>query len=147
MSIFEQDRLRLFASVNFLMRRFLLAEDEYSPAQGRAAFNPLDFNILRQVEAFPGTRATDMAEALHVAPTTLQSGIDRLVRKGLIAKSSHPEDSRARAHRLTETGAELRAAIHNQDMMNMEAILATLSAEERSEILRLMDKVVEGLEG
>jgi len=144
MSISDAELLRLFNAVSFLMRRFLLEDGADSPAQGQAAFNPIDFNILRHIDAFPGTRAKDMSEALKVAPTTLQSGIDRLVRKGMIAKSPHPDDSRARAHMLTDEGTNLRGAIHAQDMANMEAILATLDRDERAQLLTLMDKIAQG---
>lgn len=139
--------LRLFGAVNALLRTFLVAEGEFPPAEGKARFNPLDFNLLRDLEAHPGTRATDVAARLRVSPTTLQSALDRLVRRGLVAKTVHPDSARARALTLTEAGQALRAAIHAQDMTNMRALLATLAPDERDTVVELLEKAVRGLGG
>ena len=147
MSSDSPQEIRLAAAINYLMRFFLLEENDFPPAQGRTKFNPLDFNIIRFIAAHPGCIATDIVRDLRVGPTTLQSALDRLVRKGVLLRTVHRGDARARALELSGEGESLFEAITEQDNTNMRAVLATLDADERRTFLELADKVVEGLGG
>ena len=108
-------------------------------------YNPIDFQTLRFVDAHPGCRGTDAAKALGVAPTTVQSSLDRLIRNGLIDRKPHAVSKRAKAHYLTEEGLSVRKAIHRQDISNMETMLSVLSPDERASVINALDKVVANL--
>ena len=131
----------LHGYINALLNLFLVNEQSFPSAQGRMRYNPLDFQTLRHVSARPDCRGAEIAKALSVAPTTVQSALDRLIRKGFISRADHPEDSRGKIHRLTQDGAALTAAIKQQDMDNMAFLLGALSEAEREEMLRMMSKV------
>ena len=127
------------------MQTFLVDSHRFPTAEGRTRYNPVDFTLLRELDRTPGCRATDIVARTGVAPTTLQSSLDRLVRAGLVAKDPHPDSARARALSLTEEGRDLRAAIHRQDLRNMAAILEGLDPEERAEFVRLARKATDAL--
>jgi len=135
------DAERLHTYINAMLNAFLVDEQVFPSAQGRMRYNPLDFQTLRYVDAHPDCRGNEVAKALGVAVTTQQSALDRLIRQGLIERRDHPEDGRAKAHRLTGQGASLRAAIKAQDMANMEFLLESLSPEEREAMLTILGKI------
>ena len=126
-------------SVNTLLGAYLLRD-----ADGHARalpYNPLDYQVLRFVGGHPRARATDIAASVRVSATTMQSALDRLVRKGLLSKSRSETDGRARLYALSDEGERVRADIRAQDVRNMEAILATLPDDEADTLARLLAKV------
>lgn len=132
---------RLLDSVGALLGLFVVNEERFPSAEGQMRYNPIDFQTLRFLENNPNSKGVDIARAIGVAPTTLQSALDRLIRNGLVARQNHPDSKRAKAHNLTTTGRKVRAAIHRQDMANMNVMLEALSPSERKEIVRLIEKV------
>ncbi|MEM0985511.1 MAG: MarR family winged helix-turn-helix transcriptional regulator [Pseudomonadota bacterium] len=136
---------RLLESVGTLLGLFTVNEERFPSAEGRMRYNPIDFQTLRFIDAHPGGRGVDVAQALGVAPTTVQSSLDRLIRNGLIVRESHAVSRRAKAHFLTEEGRSIRAAIHRQDIFNMETMLNVLSPTERSTVIDALEKVVASL--
>jgi len=133
---------RLLQCVGGLLQLFIVSEERFPSAEGRMRYNPLDFQTLRYIDANPESQGADIARALGIAPTTQQSVLDRLIRKGLIVRSHHPTNRKARLHSLTPSGTDLRQAIHRQDMTNMKTMLATLDQNEQAEIIKLLEKVV-----
>ncbi|MEL7031305.1 MAG: MarR family winged helix-turn-helix transcriptional regulator [Pseudomonadota bacterium] len=133
---------QLLESVGTLLQLFTVNEERFPSAEGRMRYNPIDFQTLRLVDAHPGCRGVDIAQALGVAPTTVQSSLDRLIRNGLIERQGHATSKRAKAHYLTADGKTIRAAIHRQDISNMETMLQVLSPEERVSVINALAKVV-----
>jgi DNA-binding MarR family transcriptional regulator len=136
---------RLLESVGFLLNLFVVNEQQFPSAEGRVRYNPIDFQTLRYIENNPGCRGADIARTLGVAPTTLQSALDRLIKKGWVKRYNHPTSKRAKAHALTEDGAELRAAIHRQDLANMDVMLSALSPEEQKFAVQVLGKIAANL--
>lgn len=135
----------LVESVSTLLRVFILDETRFPSAEGRMRYNPIDFQSLRYIANNPDCKGADIARALGVAPTTQQSALDRLIRKGFVMRDQHPVSKRAKVHRLTVEGQALRSAIHRQDISNMETMLNLLSEEEQEQIINIMVKVARGL--
>jgi len=140
------DARRLLRVINTLLNLFIVDETRFPPAEGRMRYNPIDFQTLRIVETQPGIRATDIAALLRVAPTTLQSALDRLLRKGLLDRRAHPDDARARAYFLTEAGEDIRAAIQRQDIENMQVLLSGLDPDKRDMVLEQLEKTMKAVD-
>ncbi len=126
-----------------VLTRYLLEGADGAPRPLR--YNPVDYQTLKRIEMTPDSRATDIAEALGVPATTLQSALDRLVRMGFLEKRAHPTDGRAKVYRLTEDGTSLRQAIHAQDRANMGAMLEVLGEGEREGFVEMMERIEEAL--
>lgn len=60
-----------------------------------------------------GQRATDLAAAQGVAPTSFTPTLDRLERAGLARRAQHPSDRRSIIVSLTAEGKKLQAAVEN----------------------------------
>ena len=67
---------QLHRYINTMLNLFLVNEQSFPSAKGRMRYNPLDFQTLRFVAAQPDCRGSDIARALGVVPTTLQSALD-----------------------------------------------------------------------
>lgn len=66
--------------------------------------------VLRIVGIYPGISAGLVAETLHVHPSTLTGVFKRLVRRGLLRRSSDQADGRRAVLHLTHKGKKLAAA-------------------------------------
>lgn len=141
----DSNAARLLESVRTLLSVFLVDETRFPSAEGRMRYNPIDFRTLNFLEAHPGCQGADLARALNVAPTTAQSTLDRLIRQRLVTKEPHPTSARSKAYSLTETGKDLSAAIHRQDIANMSMMLSLLEEEEREQALYLLEKIAAGV--
>ena len=132
---------RLLESVGVLLQVFTVNEERFPSAEGRIRYNPIDFQALRFIHAQPGARGIDVADALSVAPTTLQSSIDRLIRSSLVERQDHPTSKRSKAYFLTPEGEDVREAIHRQDISNMQTVLDALTKPEQKTVIALLEKV------
>jgi len=135
------DAERLLSAINTLLNVFIVDETRFPSAEGQMRYNPIDFQSLRYIDQNPGCRAIDIAKSLGVAPTTLQSSLDRLLKRGALVKTNHASDGRAKAYRLSESGQLLRDAIHRQDLSNMEAVLSIIDEDARVLVLEQIEKV------
>jgi DNA-binding MarR family transcriptional regulator len=65
--------------------------------------------VLRMVGRFPSASAGELAELLHVHPSTLTGVLDRLERRGLLQRREDPKDGRRSLFRLTGKGEAVDA--------------------------------------
>ena len=65
--------------------------------------------VLRMVGRFPNASAGQLAELLHVHPSTLTGVLARLVRRGLLLRREDPNDGRRSLFRLTAKGESVDA--------------------------------------
>lgn len=119
-------------------RRFKVAE---AVAAADNALNALDAQTLVFISDNAGCNAGEIARYLDVAPTTMTSALDRLVRKGLIARRRPEEDRRSVA--LTATLIGLRAVEDHKAGYRgaCVAMLRALDAREQVELIRLTEKI------
>jgi MarR family transcriptional regulator, organic hydroperoxide resistance regulator len=76
--------------------------------------------VLRIVARFPGIPAGQVAQLLHVHPSTLTGILRRLERQGLIRRRPDPKDRRRAFLGITEDGRRIAAA----DVGTVEAAVA-----------------------
>lgn len=70
----------------------------------RAGVSGRDRIVVRLVGDRPGTSAGELATILHVDPSTLTGQLGRLVDRGLVRRTSHPDDARRAVLTLTAKG-------------------------------------------
>jgi DNA-binding MarR family transcriptional regulator len=127
--------------VSTLLRLFLINEKVFPSAGGQASYSVHEFQTIGFVAHHPGCMASTVAGFLGVAPTTMTSLLDRLVKRGLVHRERPETNRRAVALTLTVEGDALFQAILTQDYANMIAMLAALDDAERPVFLRCMDKI------
>lgn len=106
---------------------------------------PQQFALLVIAERNPGARQTLIARARGLDKSTLVPMIDRLERDNLLERRPLANDRRIRAIWITEHGRDvLRKAVPIVQEGD-DLIRAHLSDDELTELVRLMEKVREGL--
>jgi len=83
-------------------------------------------------------RMTDLAECAQTSQASLTGIVDRLEEQGLVERSRLAADRRVVEVALTETGRDEMRRKHRRIMERLDEALTPLSAEERSEFLRLV---------
>ena len=109
------------------------------------ALDPREFALLRSVAACEGSSQQTLGERLQIPASRMVGLVDALAARGLLERRQNPADRRARALHLTEAGRSVLtrafalAAEHERDLC------AGLSAEEREQLLELLQRVADRL--
>jgi DNA-binding MarR family transcriptional regulator len=81
------------------------------------------------------TSVTDLAAHMGVTPATMSLAIDRLERRGYVARGRDPKDGRRVGLRLTAAGVRVRDAKSVLDPARVRQVLDQLSAADRARAL------------
>ncbi|GLQ08275.1 transcriptional regulator [Devosia yakushimensis] len=104
---------------------------------------PVQYAVLDKVAAKPGMDQATLARLVALDKVTLGGVVDRLLTKGLVARSVNPNDRRARLLALTEAGRDELERCQPAVDRAQQKILAGLSEDEQPQFLRLLTKLVD----
>lgn len=76
-----------------------------------------------------------LADELGVVPSTVTRMCDRLERKGLVARSSHPTNRRELSVALTEAGRSVVDEVTRSRRLELRRVLSRLPAAERGAVV------------
>ncbi|MCI2416470.1 MarR family winged helix-turn-helix transcriptional regulator [Saccharopolyspora sp. K220] len=100
------------------------------------------YAVLTAIRANPGIEQAQLGQRAAIDKATLASVLLRMEQRGLVQRSVDDADRRRRLLRLTDRGnAELRAVAPIADAVDVD-LLDRLSPAERSELHRLLSKLV-----
>lgn len=102
---------------------------------------PRDFALLRAVRAAEGLSQQALAERMRILPSRMVAFIDALETRGLLERRHNREDRRARALHLTGDGRDLLDRALTLALGHERDICADLTAEEREQLLELLQRV------
>lgn len=94
-------------------------------------------------QELPGCSMSELAEASHQVSATMTGIVDRLTERGLVERQRSASDRRSLRVVLTGQGLALLDQIDQLQRQRMQASLSSLSAQERQQILRLMERYLE----
>ena len=105
------------------------------------ALNINEINVISFVSQQPDVILKDISSVLDLPKSTLTSIVSRLERKGYILRIISQRDLRSYGLRLTEKGilAQKEHLAYEKEVFG--AVLGTLEADERKELVRLMSKI------
>ncbi|MGY1690272.1 MarR family winged helix-turn-helix transcriptional regulator [Geodermatophilus sp. SYSU D01105] len=109
--------------------RDALAPWELSPHQARA---------LRAVCTREGTRLSDLAEALHIAPRSATEVADALEARGLVSRSPDPTDRRAVVLTPTDAGRRVQQEVAAARAADTRDLFARLDPADRAALARIL---------
>lgn len=94
-----------------------------------------------------GLTPSVLADAANVAPSSMTHRLDRMAQRGLVERSTDP-DNRVRVRvTLTEDGWELfRSVIRESDMLESD-VLSPMSTADRVRLAELLELAISGLDG
>jgi DNA-binding MarR family transcriptional regulator len=105
--------------------------------------SPPHAGILRVVHTSGGISQQSLAEHLRILPSRLVVLIDELEERGMVERRADPADRRSYALHLTNEGRDTMKAIGRVACDHQDALLASLSTQERDLLASLLLRVAE----
>ncbi len=130
-----------------LVMRFLRSEMHHQRAP---QLSVPQFRVLAFLSRYPGTCLFAVADHLGVAQPTASILVDRLVRRGLVARAEDPAERRRAVLRLTAAGARLFQQAREATRAWLVGVLrgqSPLSLQQISEGVSLLAAAFSTLEG
>ena len=106
---------------------------------------PAQFAALLQLWERDGRTQADLMEALDIEQATLANTLSRMERDGLIKRTPHPDDKRAKLIWLTDHARDLEGDAKRRASDVNKRALSSLSDQERDQFLDVMTKVIGNL--
>lgn len=106
---------------------------------------PRTYAVLMALSADDGQSQRELSERLGIHRNAMVAVVDGLEAMGLVARKPHPSDRRAFAVTLTDAGRALLPSLDAQGRAQEDRLTETLSAADRTALLRLLQKVSAGL--
>jgi DNA-binding MarR family transcriptional regulator len=105
--------------------------------------SPPHAGILRVVQTSGGISQQSLAEHLRILPSRLVVLIDELEERGMVERRADPGDRRTYALYLTDKGRDTMKAIGRVGREHQDALLASLSTQERDLLASLLLRVAD----
>jgi DNA-binding MarR family transcriptional regulator len=134
------------------IRTFGLAERAMHAHFQAFGISGAQWGVLRNLhraeeEGQAGLRLTDLSQRLLIRPPSVTGVVDRLEDAGLVVRSAVPNDLRAKQVGLTDRGRRLVSRVLEVHGGQVARVMSGLGLEEQAELLRLITKLGEHLEG
>ena len=104
---------------------------------------PPDTGILRLLRMAPGISQQELSARLQIHPSRLVAILDNLEKRTLVERKPNPQDRRLYSLHLTKDGSEILQQIGKVAREHQDALLSTLSSEERAQLTELLHRVAE----
>jgi DNA-binding MarR family transcriptional regulator len=91
----------------------------------------------------PGISQQELAARLRIHPSRLVAILDSLEKRKIVERRANEEDRRLYSLHLTKSGGELLERIGKVAREHQEALLGSLSSEERGQLAMLLRKVAD----
>jgi MarR family transcriptional regulator, transcriptional regulator for hemolysin len=99
--------------------------------------------VLFHVGDHPGCHMGEVAKAFGVTLPAVTHIIDRLEEKNFVVRGDHPADRRVYLLELTAPGKALVHELHTMQMRGVEDVLARMTAEDRSRVIKGLEALVD----
>lgn len=133
----------IYNKPGFLARRLQqIAVSIFLDETSEYDITPLQYGVMAVVRATPGIDQIGVSSGVGLDRTTVVGIVDRLERKGLIARRADPSDRRVRQLYLTQPGQQKLFDMHAATERVQKRLLEPLSAKERAVFLEYIDRIV-----
>ena len=88
-----------------------------------------------------GARQKDLADTMHINPSSMSELIDKLQSDGYIIRTTDPDDKRATRIVLSEVGRARAYELQDERSERIRPLFQNLTEEEKEELLRLLRKL------
>jgi MarR family 2-MHQ and catechol resistance regulon transcriptional repressor len=107
---------------------------------------PSDFAILETLLHKGALPVNVIGRKVLLTTGSITTAVDRLARRGLVARRDDPDDRRVRLVELTPAGHELIAPAFARHETDLETVVSVLAPEERAALVALLRKLGKGVE-
>ena len=116
--------------------------DDFAAATGELDMSPGLFGMLVIIEANPGLKQTELANAARLDRSSLVPALDKLEARGLVARRASVEDRRVNGISLTAPGAALLKKLKQRVARHEERLVSNLTARERDTLVALLRRIL-----
>src|SRR5215813_2301268 len=116
--------------------------DDFADAMGELEVSPGLFGILIVIEANPGLKQTELADAAQLDRSSLVPALDKLEARRLVSRRASPQDRRVNGLWLTSEGTALVKQLKQRVAHHEERLARDLSAAERETLARLLRRIL-----
>jgi len=103
--------------------------------------HPREFAVLGAVGAKEGQTQQALGDRLQIPRSRMVSIVDELESRGLLERHPNPADRRVRELHLTDAGRSVLEKAYAQAVEYERQVTAPLSAEERKQLLDLLERI------
>jgi len=136
---------RLDDQIGFLLRRaYQRASANLTRRIGSHDLTAPQFAVLARLYERGTLSQNRLGRLVAMEPANIHDIVKRLSRRGLVSTGRAPDDARLVLARLTPEGTALAERLIPLEIEAGAATLARLSAIERRQLLRLLDRVLDG---
>lgn len=115
---------------------------DFCTNMGGSEITPTLFGVLVLIDANPGMKQTQLAEAIQLDRSSVVSVLDKLEARGLVERVRAPDNRRANALHLTAAGRQLLATLVPRVRAHEEHVLSRLDAAERAQLRTLLGRLL-----
>ena len=110
--------------------------------------SPQDAGVLRMLGTSSGISQQELAARLRIHASRLVAIVDNLEKRGAVERRVNEQDRRLYSLHLTGSGGELLGQIGMAARQHQEALLSSLSSEEREQLAGFLTRIADqqGLE-
>lgn len=130
------------SATHLLHRAGQLAEDLFARSIGDLGITARQFVVLSVVDALDDPSQTALCEMSGIDRSTLADIVRRLVSRGLLSRRRTRQDARMYAVRITPEGQDMLQRVLPIANKVDEALVDSLSLEQRAQFNALLQKVV-----
>lgn len=136
----DKNDLETFIGYN-LKRAYIIIKDDFNKSLGPNGLAPREFSLLSLVVTFPHITQSELARMLGIERSGLVSIVDKLEGANYLQRVVMPSDRRAQALVASDVGKQAYADMLVIVTEHEERLLTDLSADERTELIRLLQKI------
>ncbi|MCK6408038.1 MarR family transcriptional regulator [Thauera sp.] len=115
---------------------------DFCVSVGEPEITPTLFGVLVLIDANPGMKQTQLADAIQLDRSSVVSVLDKLEARGLVERVRAPDNRRANALHLTRAGQQLLQALIPQVRAHEERVLSALDSAERAQLCKLLGRLL-----
>jgi DNA-binding MarR family transcriptional regulator len=116
--------------------------DDFAEAIGELEVSPGLFGMLVVIEANPGLKQTELANAAQLDRSSLVPALDKLEARGLVARRASAEDRRVNGLWLTQDGTALLKKLKQRVARHEQRLAQNLSEAEREQLIELLQRIL-----
>ena len=129
-------------ALHMLHRAGQCADEIFATAMGESSLTPRQFAVLKAVAGSKEPSQTVLVNETGIDRSTLADIVRRLVERGMLSRQRAKHDARAYVVRLTASGQSAIKKAEPAARKTDERLLAVLSATERANFLKALQRIV-----
>jgi DNA-binding MarR family transcriptional regulator len=119
------------------------AASQFAERLGVLELTPADAGILRLLLVEAGPSQQELASRLRIHPSRLVAILDNLEKRGCVERRANSDDRRLYSLHLTKAGGEALEKIGHVARSHQDALLSSLSGEERKTLAALLLRIAD----